>query len=103
MTTHYNTHQGIHRVNKKIHPCFLCPQKFVRRPRYTKHLADEHLLSEEQIDEILQNADSEETREIAEQIKGEVQQPEEVFIEYIDPAYIDENEISEILWRINQH
>lgn len=101
MKTHYNTHQGIHRASKKSHECVLCPQKFVRRQRYVKHLGDDHQLGEEQINEIiLHGAESEETRQIVEQIKRESQQPEEVFIEYIDgidPAYINENEISGIL------
>lgn len=88
MKTHFNTHQGIHRVQTKNHKCILCDQAFARRERLSKHLMQEHEVSKEDsnkvaidgptseiADKILKNA-----REIFDSLENK----EDILVEYID-------------------
>ena len=42
MTTHYRTHQGIHRVYSKHFTCPICNNTFQRKLKLDEHLANVH-------------------------------------------------------------
>lgn len=88
MRTHFNTHQGIHRVQTKNHKCILCNQAFARRERLSKHLMQEHGVSKEDSNKFVEEGP---TSEIADKILKNamdgldpLENKEDILIEYID-------------------
>lgn len=88
MKTHFNTHQGIHRVQTKNHKCILCDQAFARRERLSKHLMQEHDVSKEDSNQLVEEGP---TSEIADKILkmardnlDSMENKEDILVEYID-------------------
>lgn len=88
MKTHFNAHQGIHRVQTKNHKCILCDQAFARRERLSKHLMQEHGVSKEDSNKFVEKGPS---SEIAEKILknareslDSLEDKEDILVEYID-------------------
>ena len=95
MTTHYNTHQGIHRPQSRNHKCILCMEAFPRREKLNKHLRQVHGVSDEDIKILAEKGpNSEEAVKILERLKSSVytKDEEEVLIEYIDESVDDGND-----------
>lgn len=88
MKTHFNTHQGIHRVQTKNHKCILCNEAFARRERLSKHLMQEHGVSKEDSNKFVEEGP---TSEMADKILKNarhdldpLENKEDILIEYID-------------------
>lgn len=89
MKTHYNTHQGIHRIQSKNHKCLLCTEAFNRRERLNKHFSQVHGLSHEDINIITEHGpDSEKTQKLIEEIKQNVSYVKEEV--YVEEVYVDD-------------
>lgn len=85
MKTHYNTHQGIHRVQTRNHKCIICYEAFPRREKLNKHLRQDHLISDDDINVIAEHGpESDLTQTIIERLRSTVYSKEEILIEYVD-------------------
>lgn len=86
MTSHYNTHQGIHRPQSRNYKCVLCMEAFPRREKLNKHLRQVHDVSDDDIKKLAEkNPNSDEAVRIIERLKANMFfAKEEIVIEYID-------------------
>lgn len=82
MKSHFNTHQGIHRVHHKKHKCCFCREAYSRPQRLHKHFRDRHHLTDEEINAIEENG---ENNEYLARLKTHVVVPkEEISLNFID-------------------
>lgn len=86
MKTHYNTHQGIHRIQTKNHKCILCEEAFARRERLRKHLIQDHGVSIDDCNTFMEKGpDSDIARKIINSVRDSNSMcKEEILVEYID-------------------
>lgn len=88
MKTHFNTHQGIHRVQTKNHKCILCDQAFARRERLSKHLMQEHDVSKEDSNQLVEEGPASEIADkilkMARDNLDSMENKEDILVEYID-------------------
>lgn len=88
MKTHFNTHQGIHRVQTKNHKCLLCNQAFARPERLRKHLMQDHGVNKEDSKIVAAEGSAigkaEKIQKYARDDVDSLENKEDILVEYID-------------------